>query len=105
MIVQTIKTSFDTGTKDLVEALRLLLEYHIQPIKNTSIRLLFPDKHDPIIIPKPLKTSPIPIKHKRLAIVQGDKSQSFKRPHVKILKKDPENIFEMKLKQYRDNIK
>jgi len=55
MIVQTIKTNFDSGTKDLIETLKKLIEYPIQPIKNTSIRSMFPDKHDLVLKLKPLK--------------------------------------------------
>lgn len=105
MIVQTIKTNFDAGTKDLLNTIKLLLDYPIQPVKNTSIRSLFPDKQDQITSLKPLKTSPNLTKHKKIQNTQGEKSQSFKRSHITILKKDPENIFETKLKQYRDNIK
>jgi hypothetical protein len=105
MIVQTIKTSFDAGTKDLVNTIKLLLDYPIQPVKNTSIRSLFPDKQERIVALKPLKTSPNITKHKGISNIQGEKAQSFKKSQITILKKDPENIFEMKLKQYRDSIK
>lgn len=106
MIVQTIKTNFDSGTKDLIETIKKLIEYPIQPIKSTSIRSLFPDKPDPPIKLKPLKRTPGSIKTRKLLPNPTDKPQNLKqKSFVKPLGKDPESIFDYKLRLYRDNIK
>ena len=78
MIVQTIKTNFDTGTKDLVDTVQKLIDYPIQPIKSTSIRTLFPDKAEEQIIVKPIKRSPASFKVRKLANNPGEKPASFK---------------------------
>lgn len=104
MIVQTIKTSFDSGTKDLVETVKKLIEYPLQPLKQSSIKALFPDKSElQLLNIKPHQS--ISFKPRKLGEKITEKSKSFKKPLIKALKKDPECIFDIKLKAYRDNVK
>ena len=105
MIVQTIKTSFDTGTKDLVETVKKLIEYPLQPIKQSSIRSMFPDKVEVAQMPIIKPQSSVTFKPRKLGDRVHDKPKSFKRSLIKTLKKDPENIFDQKLRLYRENIR
>ena len=105
MIVQTIKTNFDTGTKDLVDTVQKLIDYPIQPLKNTSIRTLFPDKIEEPSKVKPIKRSPVSFKVRKLANNPGEKPASFKKSFTKPANKSPEDIFDQKLRIYRENIR
>lgn len=73
MIVQTIKTNFDTGTKDLVDTVKKLVDYPIQPIKSTSIKAIFPDKVEEPVKYKPVKRSPGSFKIRKIVNSQGEK--------------------------------
>ncbi len=44
MLVQTIKSEFKIGSKDLIKCIKKLMDYPIQPLKRTSIMNLFPTK-------------------------------------------------------------
>lgn len=44
MLVQTIKSEFKVGSKDLIKCIKKLMDYPIQPLKRTSIMSLFPTK-------------------------------------------------------------
>jgi hypothetical protein len=44
MLVQTIKSEFKVGSKDLIKCIKKLMDYPIQPLKRTSILSLFPTK-------------------------------------------------------------
>lgn len=44
MLVQTIKSEFKVGSKDLIKSIKKLMDYPIQPLKRTSIMSLFPTK-------------------------------------------------------------
>lgn len=105
MIVQTVKTNFDSGTKDLVETVKKLIEYPIQPIKATSIRSLFPDDTDSPMKLKPVKRTPGNTKTRKMISNINEKQHSFKRPFIKTLKKDSETIFDQKLRLYREHVK
>jgi len=106
MIVQTIKTSFDVGTKDLIDTIKKLIEYPVQPIKSTSIRALFPDKVEDSPILKNTKRTPGYLKTRKL-IPQNTSSgnaHGYKKPFLKALKRDPEDIFVQKLRLYREYV-
>lgn len=105
MIVQTIKTNFDSGTKDLIDTLKKLIEYPIQPIKVTSIRSMFPDKYDLVLKLKPLKRMTNPVKQRKMISNLDETPSQAKKPFFKPVTKNPGNIFEHKLMQYRENIK
>lgn len=44
MLVQTIKSEFKIGSKDLIKSIKKLMDYPIQPLKRTSIMSLFPTR-------------------------------------------------------------
>ena len=46
MLVQTIKSEFKVGSKDLIKSIKKLMDYPIQPLKRTSILSLFPTKSE-----------------------------------------------------------
>jgi hypothetical protein len=46
MLVQTIKSEFKVGSKDLIKCIKKLMDYPIQPLKRTSIMSLFPTKSE-----------------------------------------------------------
>lgn len=46
MLVQTIKSEFKVGSKDLIRCIKKLMDYPIQPLKRTSILSLFPTKSE-----------------------------------------------------------
>ncbi|CAI2367062.1 unnamed protein product [Moneuplotes crassus] len=105
MVVQTIKTRFDIGTKDLIETVKKLIEYPIQPLKSTSIRSIFPSANEVALKLKPIKKQPAFFRPKKTHSNNDEKNQGPKRSFMKYMKKEPEDIFEYKLKKYRDNVK
>ena len=86
MIVQTIKTNFDSGTKDLIGTMKKLIEYPIQPIKSTSIRSLFPEKHDLVLKLKPLKRTSGAARTRKLISNLDEKPQQTKKTYIKPIK-------------------
>lgn len=44
--MQTIKSEFKVGSKDLIKCIKKLMDYPIQPLKRTSIMSLFPTKSE-----------------------------------------------------------
>ena len=105
MIVQTIKTNFDSGTRDLIETMKKLVEYPIQPIKTTSIRAMFPNKHDLVLKLKPLRRVTGAVKPRKMISNLDENPPQVKKTFFKPIKKEPEDIFEYKLRQYRDQVK
>lgn len=99
MVVQTIKTQFDIGTKgidlltlDLVSTIQKLVEYPVQPIKNTSIKSLFPEK-----VETPKEKPKVIRRHVGVKTTPGGK--------IRGVKKEKEDIFDMRLRLYREYIK
>lgn len=105
MIVQTIKTHFDIGTKDLIDTVAKLVEYPIQPLKSTSIRSIFPDKNELVLKLKPIKRPTGVGKSRKINSNIEEKPAAPKKFLFKPAKRDIEDIFEYKLRQYRENVK
>lgn len=106
MLVQTIKSEFKVGSKDLIKCIKKLMDYPIQPLKRTSIMSLFPTKAE-------LETQNNPPEQKQNVVAKtsivkksikyrADKKTSVKnRFMIHDAKPSKDSIFEHKENMYR----
>jgi hypothetical protein len=108
MLVQTIKSEFKVGSKDLIKSIKKLMDYPIQPLKRTSILSLFPTKSEieaqkaqvenkvAVVNPKPSITKKS-IKYK----MDRKNGISKNRFIINDMKPSKDSIFEHKENMYR----
>ena len=106
MLVQTIKSEFKIGSKDLIKSIKKLMDYPIQPLKRTSIQSLFPTRGE-------LEAQRLQAEAKALAPVRptvikksikhkvDKKGVAKNRFIINDVKPSKDSIFEHKEKMYR----
>lgn len=106
MLVQTIKSEFKMGSKDLIKSIKKLMDYPIQPLKRTSILSMFPTRAEIANLNKPegevkaaISKTHIP---KRSIKFRPDKKTTSTKNRFSINDKpSKDSIFENKEKMYR----
>jgi hypothetical protein len=106
MLVQTIKSEFKVGSKDLIKCIKKLMDYPIQPLKRTSIMSLFPTKAE-IEQQNQVVETKTPVLNKTNIVRKVAKTKSDKKSYAKNrfmindLKPNKDSIFEHKENMYR----
>lgn len=107
MLVQTIKSEFKIGSKDLIKCIKKLMDYPIQPLKRTSIMNLFPTKAELEQQAQQEEQKATPIQKpniiKKTIKYKSDKAKSISKNRFVIndLKPNKDSIFEQKENAYR----